>query len=373
MRPILRLMIVLLLAAVLSPAGAMSVTFINPGKSSEMFWHTSARAAEEAARALGVDLELIYLERQHLAALEVVRGLAARPAERRPDYVMLVNEGGVAPEALRILDEAGLRPLLVYSGIQGAQERALVGTPRDTYRHWLGSIEPRAEEAGYLTAKALIDKGREARAFGPDGKLHLLAIAADRATPTSIRRSEGMRKAVEEAGDAVLDQEVFGAFSREKATEQSAWLFQRFPQARLVWAANDQMAFGAMASWEARGGQPGHDAWFSGINTSGEAMKALRSGRLTALSGGHFIVGAWAVVMLYDYHHGVDFADSEGLELSASVFPLFSVRDADTFERRYGEGHFDAIDFRRFSKVHNPAITRYDFGFRQLLKGRGTP
>ncbi|WP_341649300.1 hypothetical protein [Thauera humireducens] len=138
----------------------------------------------------------------------------------------------MAPEALRILDEAGLRTLLVYSGIQGAQERALVGTPRDTYRHWLGSIEPRAEEAGYLTAKALIDKGREARAFGPDGKLHLLAIAADRATPTSIRRSEGMRKAVEEAGDAVLDQEVFGAFSREKATEQSAWLFQRFPHAR---------------------------------------------------------------------------------------------------------------------------------------------
>ncbi len=134
------------------------------------------------------------------------------------------------------------------------------------------------------------------------------------------------------------------------------------------------MAFGAMASWEARGGQPGHDAWFSGINTSGEAMKALRSGRLTALSGGHFIAsapGPWVIV--YDYRHGVDFADSEGLELSASVFPLFSVRDAGTFERRYGKGHFDAIDFAASARSANPAITRYDFGFRQLLKGRGTP
>ena len=369
MRPTLRLMIVSLLAAVLSPAWAMSVTFINPGRASETFWNTSARAAEAAAHALGVDFELIYLERQHLAALDVVRELAARPAERRPDYVMLVNEAGVAPEALRILDEAGLRTLLVYNGIQGAQERALVGTPRDTHRHWLGSIEPRAEEAGYLTAKALIDKGREAGAFGPDGKLHLLAIAGDRSTPSSIRRSEGMHKAVDEAGDAVLDQEVFGAFSREKATEQSAWLFQRFPHARLVWAASDQMAFGAMASWEARGGRPGRDAWFSGINTSGEATKALREGRLTALSGGHFILGAWAVVMLYDHHHGIDFADSEGLELRASVFPLFSVRDADTFERRYGSGHFGTIDFRRFSKALNPELKRYDFSFRQLLDG----
>jgi len=73
MRPTLRLMIVSLLAAVLSPAWAMSVTFINPGRASETFWNTSARAAEAAAHALGVDFELIYLERQHLAALDVVR------------------------------------------------------------------------------------------------------------------------------------------------------------------------------------------------------------------------------------------------------------------------------------------------------------
>ena len=43
-------------------------------------------------------------------------------------------------------------------------------------------------------------------------------------------------------------------------------------------------------------------------------MVALRSGRLAALAGGHFMSGAWVLVMLYDYHHGHDFAD-ESLQL----------------------------------------------------------
>ena len=45
----------------------------------------------------------------------------------------------------------------------------------------------------------------------------------------------------------------------------------------------------------------------------------MRTGELSALAGGHFMAGAWALVMLYDYAHGVDFA-SEGLELRTSIF-----------------------------------------------------
>jgi hypothetical protein len=134
-----------------------------------------------------------------------------------------------------------------------------------------------------------------------------------------------------------------------------------------VWAGNDLMAFGAMASWEKRGGKPGVDAWFSGINTSTEALAAIKSGRLTALAGGHFITGAWALVLIYDYHHGRDFAD-EGLELQRPMFAAFTARLADRYLERFSNG-FDSVDFRRYSKVRNPQLRRYDFGFAQLLEG----
>lgn len=349
------------------PAFAVSVVFINPGKSDELFWLTAARAMEGAANDLGIALEVRFAGREHLRALEIAREVAARPADKRPRYAVFSNDYATGPELLRIFDAAGIRSVMAYSGISSPAERAVTGAPRQHYKTWLGSIEPHAEEAGYLTARALIARGRAAKAFGADKRLHLLAISGDRSTPTSIRRGEGMRRAVAEAPDVVLDQEVFAAWSREKAVEQAEVLFQRHPQARLVWAGNDLMAFGAMQVWESRGGKPGQDAWFSGVNTSGEALEAVKSGRLEALAGGHFIAGAWAMVLIHDHAHGRDFAD-EGLEMEQFMFTLFTPPEAERFLARFGELRFDRVDFRRFSKVLNPKLERYDFNFRQLLQ-----
>lgn len=348
-------------------AAAFSAVFINPGKSDEVYWLTAARAMEAAAKSLDIRFEVRSAERDHQRVLEIARDLAARPVASRPDYVIVSNDYATGPELLRLLDAAGIRIFFAYSGISSAAELAVTGKPRERYKGWIGSIEPRAEDAGYLTAQALIAQGRVHKAHGPDGKLHLIALAGDRSTPSSINRNEGMRRAVAEARDVVLEQETYAAWNRDKAAEQSEWLFQRYPAARLVWAGNDQMAFGAMQSWEKRGGKPGRDAWFSGINTSREAMEAVRSGRLTALAGGHFIAGAWALVLIYDYENGRDFAD-EGLELERPMFTLFSASDAERFMTRFDDLRFDRIDFRRFSKVLNPKLKRYDFSFIQLLR-----
>lgn len=177
--------------------------------------------------------------------------------------------------------------------------------------------------------------------------------------------SQAMQSTAESLGAGGI--RTFLAYS-SIAAEQSEWLFERHPHARLVWAGNDLMAFGAMQSWEKRGGKPGVDAWFSGINTSREALDAIKTGRLTALAGGHFITGAWSIVMLYDYHHGRDFAD-EGLELERSMFTAFDSQLADRYIERFGRG-FSGVDFRRYSKTLNPKLKRYNFSFAQLLEPR---
>jgi ABC-type sugar transport system substrate-binding protein len=175
-----------------------------------------------------------------------------------------------------------------------------------------------------------------------------------------------MARALTEAPDVVLDQVVYAGWNREKAEEQAAWLFERYTDARIVWAASDVMAFGAMKAWERRGGKPGRDAWFSGVNTSKEAFDALHEGRLAAVAGGHFITGAWSLVMIYDYAHGRDFKD-EGLELDRPMFTLFDDASARRFVELYGDG-FGRIDFRRYSKALNPGLRKYNFDFGQLLK-----
>ena len=355
-----------LLCALASPALGMTVTFLNPGKSDEIYWVTSSNCMAAAAHALGVQLEIIYAERDHLKTLEFARQLAARPLASRPDYVILSNDYAVGAEVLRILDAAKIKSFFAYSGFSDARERSKVGMPRQHYKNWLGGLEPRADEAGYLTANALIQRGLAEKMAGSDGKLHILAIAGDRSTATSYKRNEGMRRAVAENKNVVLDQLVYGDWNRAKAQEQSSWLYQRYPHTRLIWTGSDLMAFGAMESWRARGGKPGSDAYFSTINTSTEAFTSLDAGSLSALAGGHFIAGAFSLIMLYDYHHGKDFAD-EGLEQERSMFILFTQDEARRYQRLFGDMNFTRIDFKKFSKFLNPVLKKYDFSFRQLL------
>jgi ABC-type sugar transport system substrate-binding protein len=348
-------------------ARAQSVAFINPGKSDEIYWMTATQAMQAAARSLGMTFEVQYAQREPLKTLEIAREMMARPPGRRPEYVMVTDDYAVADQLLGIIDAAGVKTLLAYSSIP-VDQRGGVGSPRGKYKGWLGSLEPRAEDAGYLTARALIERGKREKAFGSDGKLHMLAIAGDRSTASSLKRNQGMRRAVAENPIVVADQEIYAAWARENAAAQTERLYRLYPDIRLMWAANDLMAFGAMASWEKRGGKPGVDAWFSGINTSTEALEAIKSGRLTSLAGGHFITGAWTLVLIYDYHHGRDFAD-EGLELERPMFAEFTPLLADRYLERFSRG-FDAVDFARYSKVKNPQLKRYDFGFAQLLEAK---
>jgi ABC-type sugar transport system substrate-binding protein len=361
------LSLALCLAVVLcgSVARAQSVAFINPGKSDEVYWVTAAQAMQAAARSLGMTFEVQYAQREPLKTLEIAREMVARPAGKRPEYIVITDDYSVADRLLAIIDPAGVKSFLAFSSIP-VDQRGGIGSPRGKYKGWLGSLEPQAEEAGYLTARALIERGKKEKAFAPDGKLHMLAIAGDRSTPSSINRNQGMRRAVAEAAMVVVEEEVYAAWTRENAAQQAESLYRRYPDVKLIWAGNDLMAFGAMAAWEKRGGKPGVDAWFSGINTSTEALEAVKSGRMTALAGGHFITGAWALVMIYDYHHGHDFAD-EGLELRRPMFAEFTPALADRYIERFSAG-FDGVDFSRYSKVRNAKLKRYNFGFAQLLE-----
>jgi ABC-type sugar transport system substrate-binding protein len=355
------------LAVLLCPAvaHAQSVAFINPGKSEEIYWVTATQSMQAAAKSLGMAFEVQYAQREPLKTLEIARELVARPTGKRPEYVVITDDYAVADQLLKIIDDAGVKAFLAYSSIP-LDQRGNTGSPRSKYKGWLGSLEPRAEDAGHMTARALIERGKREKAFGSDGKLHMLAIAGDRSTPSSINRNQGMRRAITENPMVVLEEEVYAAWTRELGAQQAESLYRRYPDAKLVWAGNDLMAFGAMAAWEKRGGKPGMDAWFSGINTSSEALEAIKSGRLSSLAGGHFITGAWALVMIYDYHHGRDFAD-EGLELRRSMFAEFTPQLADRYLERFSGG-FDGVDFSRYSKVRNPKLKRYNFGFAQLLE-----
>lgn len=350
-----------------SAANPLRVAFINPGKKSEAYWLAASESMEAAALSLGIALEVIYLERDHLRHIAVARELAAREPAKRPLYAVYSNDKRMAREMLKILDAAGIKSFLAFSTLLD-EDRAEFGVPRQKFKSWLGALVPRADDAGYLTAKALIKRGLAEKRFAANMKLQFIAMPGDRSTESSILRNRGMERAVSEHAEVEVVQTVYADWRRDLGREKARELYVRYPQAQLVWAGNDLMAFGAMDALEAIGGVPGNSKLFSGVNTSTEAMNAVISGRMEALAGGHFIAGAWALVMLYDLANGRDFVD-QGLESEHRMFTLFNAASAKQYLSRFGQnaGGTPPIDFRRFSKTHNPGLKRYDFNFAQLL------
>ncbi len=353
------------LAASSADAGP-SVAFINPGKQDEPFWQDAALAMQQAATSLGIELEMLFAERDYLAQISLTREVAERSRQLQPDYLVLVGDKRTLFEQLELAEGAKIQSFVAYNTVQ-SDERVVLGYPRERYASWLGSLVPRAEDAGYLTAKALVEKARSQGLSNPEGIIEVLAISGDRATDSSNRRNHGMQAALDEHPDVQLRQLVHGDWRKDKAAEQARQLYLRYPEARVLWAGSDLMAFGAIDSLRQAGGVPGQDMLFSAINTSEEAMQALISGELAALAGGHYLTGAWALVLLYDHYHGLDFAATEGTELERPMFMSFDPDSARQFIERQNRGGV-AVDYCHFSKVCNPTREDYDFSLKGWLE-----
>ena len=334
-------------------------TFINIGEPAS-FWDVYAAVIAAAADDLDIDLEILNARGDHLRMIELAREVAARPV--RPDYFLINNEKGTAGRMLEAAAAFGLKTLVIMSTFD-PPEMLRYGHPRQRYANFLGTLRPDNERAGFELACLLIEAARM-RFAAP---VRLLAISGAKATQAATDRNRGLEQALTLAPeDVALGQLVHSEWRRDKASRQLAGLLRRWTDTRVIWAANDPMALGAMDAALARGLQPGRDVFIGGVNLNTEVLQLVRTGEMVASVGGHFLGGAWALVMLRDYHDGIDFA-SEGLEL---VFPMGAIgrSNVDAYLKHLGDQRWEKIDFTRFSKALNPKLKQYEFTLEKVLE-----
>ncbi|MDH0303690.1 MULTISPECIES: ABC transporter substrate-binding protein [unclassified Pseudomonas] len=333
-------------------AQAASVVFLNPGYSNETFWVDYSRFMQAAATDLGMDLRVQYSERRADLALSQAR--AVLQGARRPDYLVVVNEQYVAPEIIRLSRGTGVKLFLVNNGLTDSQASSIQAQP-EKYAQVLGTLTGNDEEAGYQMLGAMI-----AQLPATTERVDLLAFAGINTTPASRLREQGMRRALADHPQVRLRQVVYGGWSRQRAFEQAQMLLKRYPHTKLVWSANDEMAFGAMQAFEAAGKVPGRDVLFSAVNSSPEALRARIDGRLSVLMGGHFSLGGWAMVMLHDDAQGLAL-DRDGLrEHRVPALQLIDPVKARRWLQLLEQGGY-GIDFHRYSAEGRAADFRYPF------------
>lgn len=336
------------------------MVFLNPGLSTETFWVSYSKFMQAAANDLGMTLQVRYGERDPRIMLNQARDALVGP--NKPDYLVFVNERYAAPEILRLSQGSGVKLFAVNNTLTSDQIKML-GDVHSRFPNLIGSLVSNDEEGGYLMAKELICQHPKVAA---GQSIDMLAFSGVTTTPAAQLRELGLHRALAEHPEVRLRQLVQAGWERGRAQEQARQLFKRYPRTSLVWSANDEMAFGAMAALRERGGQPGKDVLFSGLNCSTPALQARLDGSLSVLVGGHFTLGGWAIVMLHDYDVAKE-QDRKYLgEHQLRVLQLIEPHDAERLLKASRDDNY-GVDFRTFSLAGKTAPAHYRFSLKSIL------
>jgi ABC-type sugar transport system substrate-binding protein len=335
------------------------VLFLNPGEPVERgkgpHWRMAARFMAVAARAFGMQVEVLFAERDHLLMLRQAEEVSQRA--EWPDYIVIVNEKLAAPQMLKLLARTTAKVLVIHNDLTPEQRRE-IGNEREQMRHWIGTITTDEAASEYRLMAEL------ARQLG-DREPKVIGITGDRATPVSLERAQGVSEFMSRSGRGLVLQTAFSDWSLADAESKAHLLLSRYPEANIIWAANDSMALGALRAVKARGAK----VLVGGTGAWPDALTSIAEGGLAASVGSHFFIGAWAMVLLYDYHRGLDFAAAGSPTLKIDFMSVVNRDNAARFEQAVYRRE-DALDFTGFSKALHPRPGRYEFTLAPFLRDR---
>lgn len=332
---------------------SMNVVFLSPGNEEDSFWGLVTSFMKAAAKDLDVNLEIVYCDRAHYLIKH--KGLEIIRRDSKPDYLILVNELNTAADLIKEADAQDIKTLL-FNEIFLGEDSLIMGAPQQNYKNWLFELRPDDYQAGYLLAKELIRIRK--KEIGELKPIYIAGITGPEDNSSSILRVNGLQDAVSEDTSIKLLQVTSADYDEDKAAKISAGLIKRYPDLDIIWTASDRMALGVEQALAANK----FDALTGGVDWDMGAINSLSAGGVDVSVGGHFMDGAWLLVMLYDHHHGMKF---ERLKAKSSFIALTN-DNIKSYLDNFGDNEWDKIDFTKYSKVLNQNLSEYSFQLEEL-------
>jgi ABC-type sugar transport system substrate-binding protein len=345
-------LIIVLLTLVASPGytkeepPSFSVLFVNPSIPDDPFWNKVQYIAYQAAAQLGIQLTVIYGDGNRFAQLEELKKYLDYRAT--PDYLILINYPGGAEQSLSLLSKYNIPFITLEQTITGPEQET-IGRPGEHYKNWLGEIYHDNYRAGYMLAQALTKS---------------LDVTSDRVKPILVNghygsesdsRSEGA-KAFFKEHNIEVQQTVFASWAKDQAYEKTKKLLKRYPETNLIWSASDLMALGSETAMRSQ--KVSHPVAIGGFDWLDDALMMIDKGKLSNSIGGHFMMGAWALISLYDHHHQHSYWQTH----QSLIFDLavISKNNIKQYEHLNQTKDWSGVDFKGLTLSHSN-LTEYPF------------
>lgn len=336
------------------------VIYMSPSQVDDPFDKNVVALMQAAASDLDIKLTVVNVIKNQIYNQQRLDNIL----RLEPDYLILSYQ----IYTHKVVEQAkylGIKVMIINSPIPG-NDRRLMGLPRGKFSNWIGHIYPDDYLAGHQLTQLLHQKVHNSANSDTTRPDELLAFNGHRSTTSAKERKRGLMDAALELGIHI--RHIFAAdWDPDITTRPLPSAVKRFPDAKLFWAASDAIALRIIEHQKALDHTAGKDFYTAGIDWSEPGLKSVRKGEMVASIGGHFLVGAWVIVQIHDYHNGRDFADF-GAE---TLIPL-AVADQSNAEHILTvlqAKRWENIDFKSYSRDHRKPFEPYNFSVEKIFGG----
>lgn len=337
---------------------ATTISFINPSPKNSPFWDLVTELAQEAAKDLNINIQVHHSKHQ-FGQTKLIQEISQ--SENKPDYLVFMPLDGSILQSFKRLNDAQI-PFVTIGRVYSNAELSKIDKPQVKYPFWLGEMYHENVTHGATLAKALAKQA--IKDLGENTKINAIGLKGDNFSE-SVQKVQGFIETVNTERNISISQIVTANFRRERAEQKVAELFARHGTSKVIWASSDGMALGAADAIIAMGLDP-KDFYIGGFDWMPEAIDAIKSDKLKASIGGHFLQGAWTVVRIYDHSQGMNVFvkgdDSPYIDLE--LISKDNIHEYDGFGIDFD---FSKIDFSLFS-LHNTRKNNYQFSMSELLQ-----
>ncbi|WDP89620.1 MAG: ABC transporter substrate-binding protein [Desulfobacter sp.] len=346
-----------------SAIGAMKVTFLNPDPPGSPFWTNMTRFMQSISDDLNIELQVFYGDRTRFENKSNFQRAISQPD--KPDYIMTILQVGTAEYMLEAAEKAGVKIFVINTDIPEFFKNK-IGTPRDKYSNWIGHMHPDDEKGGALLGETLYKK-ISARNLNPGPPFAMLGISGSYESSPAFYRNQGMETVINRYADIVQRQVVFAYWNKKKAYEITNVLLRRYPDISIIWCAGGAMTFGVIEAIEAQSDLYKSKLLFGTFDWGSDIVQLIKEGKIYASVGGHFLNGGWSLILLYDYHHGIDFKDEMGVTIQKPL-SVITPDNVVRYESLLSTENWDSINFKEFTKTHRGRDFSYSFTIEALNK-----
>lgn len=342
-----------------------TVLFVNPSIVNEPFWLKTEMITKAAAVDLGIKLDVIYGGGNRLIQLDEVKRYLQY--QKKPDYVIVMNYPGGARAMMSVLEQYQVPFITVENNIL-AQERAHIGKPGEKYRYWLGEIFYDHQQAGDLLAEDLFEQYQQ----GHDGQTTAIGLSGHHGQESNAR-NQGLLQRVAKTAQMDLGQVIYASWSEQLAYQNTLKLLKRYPNTGVIWCASDLMAYGAIRAVKESGLIINKDIFIGGFDWLNTSLFKIKNNEMSASVGGHFMMGAWALISIYDHLHGVQYWPQSTKKQLIFELELVNSKSIEKLTPLMNQNNtaWVGFDFKQFSLVGQDN-GRYEFSVEKLLNNLKT-